>query len=139
MSLDDHSQWWEFVIGADWRHPTGPDSGIDGLADHPVVHIAYEDAEAYAKWAGKALPTEAEWEFAARGGLADAEYAWGDELAPGGEIFANYWQGLFPFATTKAGGDYRTTPVGSFPANGYGLSDMVEDDDIHLGSAVEQL
>lgn len=125
VPLDDHANWWAFVPGADWRHPTGPDSSIDGLEDHPVVHVAFEDAEAYVAWAGKALPTEAEWEFAARGGLVDREYAWGDELAPDGAVLANYWQGLFPFASTKPGGDYRTTPVGSFPANGYGLSDMI--------------
>jgi len=125
VPLDDHANWWAFVPGADWRHPTGPGSMIEGMAEHPVVHIAFEDAEAYAKWAGKALPTEAEWEWAARGGLIDRDYAWGDELAPDGEILANYWQGLFPFASTKPGGDYRTTPVGHFPANGYGLSDMI--------------
>jgi formylglycine-generating enzyme len=125
VDTDDASQWWAFVPGADWRHPTGPDSSIDGLDDHPVVHIAYADAEAYAKWAGKALPTEAEWEYAARGGLEGAEYAWGDELAPDGAILANYWQGMFPFATLKGDGQYRTTPAGSFPANGYGLSDMI--------------
>ncbi len=125
VSLDDHGQWWAFVPGADWRHPTGPDSSIAGIEDHPVVHVAFEDADAYAKWAGKALPTEAEWEFAARGGLVDKEYAWGDELAPGGAILANYWQGMFPFATLKPDDQYRTTAAGSFPANGYGLSDMI--------------
>ena len=125
VPLDDHANWWAFVPGADWRHPTGPDSSIDGLADHPVVHIAFADAEAYARWAGKALPTEAEWELAARGGLADRDYAWGDELAPDGAILANYWQGLFPFASTKPDGAYRTSAVGSFPPNGYGLLDMI--------------
>lgn len=125
VPLHDHSQWWSFVFGADWRHPTGPESAIDDLSDHPVVHVAYADAEAYAKWAGKALPTEAEWEFAARGGLSNAEYAWGDELAPGGRILANYWRGMFPFANMRADGGYRTTAVGSFPENGYGLSDMI--------------
>ena len=90
-NLLDVSQWWKWRIGADWRHPLGPDSTLDGLDDHPVVHIAYADAETYAKWAGKALPTEAEWEFAARGGLEDADYAWGGELAPGGAMLANYW------------------------------------------------
>lgn len=125
VSLDDHSQWWAFVPGADWRHPTGPDSGIEGLEDHPVVHVAFEDAEAYAKWAGKALPTEAEWEFAARGGLVDREFAWGDELAPDGAILANYWQGMFPFATLKPDDQYRTSATGSFPPNGYGLFDMI--------------
>jgi formylglycine-generating enzyme required for sulfatase activity len=125
VPLYDHTQWWSFVIGADWRHPTGPDSSIEGLMDHPVVHVAFADAEAYAKWAGKSLPTEAEWEFAARGGLVDAAYAWGDELAPDGRILANYWQGRFPYSSTRADGSYRTTPVGSYPPNGYGLSDMI--------------
>jgi len=125
VSLDDHGQWWAFVAGADWRHPTGPDSSIEGLEQHPVVHVAFEDADAYAKWAGKSLPTEAEWEFAARGGLVDKEFAWGDELAPDGAILANYWQGMFPFATLKPDDDYRTSATGSFPANGYGLLDMI--------------
>lgn len=125
VPLDNHGRWWAFVPGADWRHPTGPDSSIDGLEDHPVVQIAYTDAEAYAKWAGKALPTEAEWEFAGRGGLEEKEYAWGDELAPDGTILANYWQGTFPHQTLKPDGNFRTTPVGHFPANGYGLHDMV--------------
>ncbi len=125
VPLDDSSNWWAFVFGADWRHPTGPDSDIAGMDDHPVVHIAYSDATAYADWAGKSLPTEAEWEWAARGGLEDREYAWGDELAPDGAILANYWRGLFPFANQREDGGYRTTPVGSFPPNGYGLSDMI--------------
>lgn len=125
VPLHDHTQWWAFVIGADWRHPTGPESGIEGLMDHPVVHVAFADADAYAKWAGKSLPTEAEWEFAARGGLVDAEYAWGDELAPGGRSLANYWQGHFPCSSARADGSYRTTPVGAYPPNGYGLSDMI--------------
>ncbi|MDV3457856.1 formylglycine-generating enzyme family protein [Sphingomonas sp. HF-S4] len=123
VPLDDFGQWWAFVAGADWRHPTGPESDAD--PDHPVVHVAFADAEAYAAWAGKALPTEAEFEFAARGGREGAEYAWGDELAPGGATLANYWQGLFPFANQRADGGYRTTPVGSYPANGYGLHDMI--------------
>jgi formylglycine-generating enzyme required for sulfatase activity len=121
----DSSQWWRFVFGADWRHPYGPDSSIADLDDHPVVHVAYRDAEAYARWAGKSLPTEAEWEFAARGGLADADYAWGDELAPGGRMLANYWQGLFPYANTMEDGWETTSPVRAFPANGYGLYDMI--------------
>lgn len=125
VPLDDYSQWWAFVPGANWRHPLGRDSGIEGLGDHPVVQIAYADAEAYAEWAGKSLPTEAEWEYAARGGLEGREYAWGDDLSPGGAILANIWQGLFPFASQKADGNYRTTPAGSFPPNGHGLHDMM--------------
>ena len=96
VDLRDWSQWWTFKFGANWRKPYGPGSSIKGLDDHPVVHVAYRDAEAYARWAGKALPTEAEWEFAARGGLEDAEFAWGDELMPGGRQMANTWQGEFP-------------------------------------------
>lgn len=125
VSLDDPSLWWSYVPGASWRHPCGPDSTIAGLDAHPVVHIAYADAEAYARWAGKALPTEAEWECAARGGLDGREYAWGAELAPDGAILANYWIGTFPFDTIKGDHDYRTTPVGLFPPNGYGLYDMI--------------
>ena len=124
----DHSdplRWWHFTTGASWRHPLGPDSSIEGLEDHPVVHIAYADAEAYAAWAGKALPTEAEWEYAARGGLEGAEFAWGDELAPGGAMLANYWQGLFPIANQLLDGWERTSPVRSFPPNGFGLYDMI--------------
>ena len=119
------SQWWQYVFGADWRHPLGPDSGIRELMDHPVVHIAYADARAYAHWAGKALPTEAEWEFAARGGLDGAVYAWGDELAPQGRMMANYWQGEFPWHNTLADGYERTSPVRTYPANGFGLHDMI--------------
>jgi sulfatase modifying factor 1 len=125
VDLSDPLLWWEFAIGANWRHPLGPDSTIGGLEDHPVVHIAYADAEAYARWAGKSLPTEAEWEFAARGGLDGTDYAWGSELAPGGALMANYWHGLFPFANQMPDGWERTSPVGSFPANGYGLFDMI--------------
>ena len=125
VSLDDPSQWWEFCPGADWRHPLGPDSNLDGLEDHPVVQVAYSDAKAYAEWAGKDLPSEAEWEFAARGGLDGTDYAWGNELAPGGAMLANYWQGIFPFANQLLDGWERTSPAGSFPANGYGLYDMI--------------
>jgi formylglycine-generating enzyme required for sulfatase activity len=121
----DWSQWWNFKFGADWRRPCGPRSSISGLDDHPVVHVAYRDAEAYAKWAGKALPTEAEWEFAARGGLEDAEFAWGNELMPGGRRMANTWQGIFPHENLEADGSARTSPVTAFPANGYGLHDMI--------------
>jgi formylglycine-generating enzyme required for sulfatase activity len=125
VAMNDFSQWWEFSFGADWRHPTGAGSSIAGLEDHPVVHVTYQDAQAYAEWAGKALPTEAEWEYAARGGLASADYAWGDELAPGGQMLANYWQGQFPFDNQMLDGWERTSPVGSFPPNGFGLFDMI--------------
>ena len=125
IGTDDPSQWWTFTFGADWRHPLGPDSSLDGLADHPVVHVAWTDAAAYARWAGRDLPTEAEWEYAARGGLDGKEFAWGDELAPGGQMLANYWQGRFPFANTMDDGWERTSPVRTYPANGYGLHDMI--------------
>jgi sulfatase modifying factor 1 len=121
----DFRHWWSFRFDADWRHPTGPGSSIDGFEDHPVVHVAYGDALAYARWAGKDLPSEAEWEFAARGGLDDADYAWGDALAPGGAMLANYWQGAFPAQNLMTDGFERTSPVGAFPANGYGLHDMI--------------
>lgn len=122
---DRRLPWWQFVRGVHWRCPTGAGSDIGALADHPVVHITYQDACAYAAWAGKALPTEAEWEFAARGGLDGAEFAWGDELAPGGRMLANYWQGAFPHSNLLLDGWERTSPVGSFPPNGYGLVDMI--------------
>ena len=119
------ASWWHFVFGADWRHPTGPNSNLDGLDDHPVVHVSHADAVAYAAWAGKGLPSEAEFEYAARGGLEGADYAWGDELAPGGKIMANYWQGPFPHRNTCEDGYLRTSPVRTFPPNGYGLYDMI--------------
>jgi len=124
VPLDDPGRWWAYVPGADWRHPWGPRSDNSGRRDHPVTHIAYEDADAYARWAGKELLTEAEWEYAARGALDDGIFAWGDELCPGGELMANYWQGHFPWRNTGAKGWRGTTPVGLFAANGYGLFDM---------------
>jgi formylglycine-generating enzyme len=124
VDLRDWSQWWRFRFGANWRRPYGPRSSIGGLHDHPVVHVAYRDAEAYAKWAGKELPTEAEWEFAARGGLDGAEFAWGDEFTPAGRHMANTWQGEFPHQNLRADGYERTSPVMAFPANGYGVHDM---------------
>lgn len=127
VRLDDYARWWRYVPGADWRRPQGPGSDIEGRGDHPVVQVGYEDARAYARWAGKRLPTEAEWEFAARGGLEQATYAWGDELAPGGALQANYWDSrarAFPVVSPKAGGAAGTTPAKTFPANGYGLFDM---------------
>jgi formylglycine-generating enzyme required for sulfatase activity len=124
VELDSHFRWWSYVSGANWRHPEGPNSDITRRMNHPVVHIAYEDAIAYCQWAGKRLPTEAEFEFASRGGLDRKRYAWGDEFMPGGRHMANTFQGHFP-DTNTAEDHYRgTAPVGSFPANGYGLFDM---------------
>jgi formylglycine-generating enzyme required for sulfatase activity len=121
----DWRSWWRYEPGADWRHPEGPGSSISERWDHPVVHVAYADAEAYAAWCGKALPTEAEWECAARGALDGREFAWGDTLTPGGRHMANTWQGQFPSENTRADGYEGTSPVGAFPANGYGLFDMI--------------
>ncbi len=124
VPLDNMAAWWEWTTGADWRHPEGPDSNLNGREKHPVVQVAWEDAEAYAKWAGKRLPTEAEWEYAARGGLEGKRYAWGDEERPEGKWMANRWTGKFPHENTGAVGFAGTSPVGSFPANGYALLDM---------------
>jgi sulfatase modifying factor 1 len=125
IALSDWSQWWEFRFRADWRRPYGPGSSIRGRDDHPVVHVAYRDAAAYAAWAGKELPTEAEWEFAARGGLDDAEFAWGDAFTPGGRHMANTWQGGFPVENLVTDGYARTSPARAFPPNGHGLYDMI--------------
>ena len=125
VDLRKSANWWTFVFSANWRRPYGRKSSIRGLDDHPVVHIAYCDAEAYAAWAGKELPTEAEWEFAARGGLDGAEFAWGDQFTPGGKHMANSWQGEFPRQNLAEDGFERTSPVTAFPSNGYGLHDMI--------------
>ena len=121
---DDTAQWWAWVPGASWRKPLGPGSSIDNLPDHPVVHIALEDIEAYSQWAGVSLPTEAEWEFAARGGLDGAEFTWGDDDPQETAPLANTWQGKFPWHNRKTDGWVRTAPVGAYPPNGYGLFDM---------------
>jgi formylglycine-generating enzyme required for sulfatase activity len=123
VDLRDWSQWWTFLKGANWQHPYGPDSNIKGLDDHPVVHVAYSDAFLYARWTGKELPTEAEWEFAARGGLDGADFAWGEEFMPGGRPMANTWHGEFPYK--RHPGFKRTSPVTAFPPNGYGAYDMI--------------
>jgi formylglycine-generating enzyme required for sulfatase activity len=124
VSLDDYFQWWSYVKGANWRHPLGPNSDLKGEENYPVVQIAYEDALAYAKWSGKRLPTEAEWEFAARGGLQGKLYTWGDELKPGGKWMANIFEGNFPNKDSGEDGFAGIAPVAQFPANGYGLYDM---------------
>lgn len=125
VDLRNHLQWWRYIQGADWRHPQGPHSSADGKGDHPVVHVAYDDALAYAEWVGKDLPTEAEWEYAARAGDSASEFAWGDELTPDGQHMANLWQGEFPWQNLAADGYAATSPVGRFPPNAFGLLDMI--------------
>ncbi|WP_167138883.1 formylglycine-generating enzyme family protein [Diaminobutyricimonas sp. TR449] len=125
VDLNDWRQWWRWQPGAHWRAPAGVGSTIEDRMRHPVVHVAYEDAAAYARWAGKRLPTESEWEWAARGGLVGRRYAWGDEPRVGGRLMADTWQGAFPYRNEGADGWVGTAPVGSFRANGYGLFDMI--------------
>ncbi len=122
VPLDDYRAWWAWVPGAQWRHPEGPGSNLNGREKHPVTQVSHADVTAYAAWAGKALPTEAEWEYAARGGLDGATYAWGDEFSPRGRLMANTWQGEFPWQNLDR--FPRTSPVGSYPPNGYGLVDV---------------
>ena len=124
VDLRDVRNWWAYVPGAQWRQPEGRGSSLHGRVRHPVTHVAYADAEAYATWADKALPTEVEWEFAARGGLEQARFAWGDEFAPTGKMMANTWQGEFPWENLLQDGYAGTSPVKSFPPNGYGLYDV---------------
>jgi formylglycine-generating enzyme required for sulfatase activity len=124
VDVRDFRNWWEYVPGAYWKRPEGPGSTVNGRDRHPVVQVAFEDAQAYARWSGKELPTEAEWEYAARGGLESAVFAWGDEHLPDGKAMANTWQGEFPWQNLKLDGFEGTSPVGSFPPNGYGLFDM---------------
>jgi formylglycine-generating enzyme len=124
VDLRNVSNWWSWMPGADWRHPEGPDSNVGGREHHPVTHVAYSDAVAYAEWVGKSLPTEAEWEYAARGGLDQAIYTWGDEFAPKGRLMANTWQGEFPWQNLRLDGYEGTSPVEHFPPNGHGLHDM---------------
>lgn len=124
VPLDDWKRWWRYVPGACWRHPEGPCSNLKGRGSHPVVHVAYEDVEAFAAWCGKEIATEAEWERAARGGLESKTYCWGENFTPGGRYMANTWQGAFPTHHEALDGFEGTAPVGSFPPNGYGLHDM---------------
>jgi formylglycine-generating enzyme required for sulfatase activity len=121
----DFTNWWQWTRGAQWRHPRGAHTTLDGLEQHPVVQVTFGDAEAFARWEGKSLPTEAEWEFAARGGLDGAAYAWGDEFVPDGRHLANTWQGDFPWQNLGGDGYELTSPVGAFPPNGYGLLDVI--------------
>src|SRR5262245_52610191 len=125
VDLRNIQNWWQFMRAADWRHPYGADSSLDGLDEYPVVHVTFADAETFAAWEGKTLPTEAEWEFASRGGLDGAAYAWGDEFLPDNRHLANTWQGDFPWQNLVSDGFERTSPVGAFPSNGYGLHDMI--------------
>ena len=124
VDLRNYANWWAWTPGTSWRHPLGPGSSFSDFEQNPVVHVAYEDIEAYARWAGKELPTEAEWEFAARGGLDGKKFTWGDDHFPVGKAMANSWQGEFPWQNLQTDGYEGTSPVGSFPANGYGLYDM---------------
>jgi formylglycine-generating enzyme len=124
VPLDDWTRWWRWQPGTDWRHPEGPGSTLHGRDLHPVVHVGWEDAQAYARWCGKDLPTEAEWEHAARGGLEQATYPWGDEFRPRGRVMANTWHGRFPYENLRPHGFVGTSPVRSFPPNGYGLYDV---------------